>query len=273
MVFLPGTDRSVCEMEDVMKIDTQIVDRYLSGKPLLTGEEDRIPLDQSALEMDRREVVAELKTRTLASLQQFPSFNPALFQALFPALDICQKRLHVHLLVGSSDLCRTAKSDASFDVFIDLIQAANRTRIVSQMMYLILHTLHYEFARHCLLIHWPDSGRSYHERLDHLCFVEGLATYLAWNENAADYRFYTDRYEQKKEQAFGLLYHAFQIDDAKVQEQILSAPSDIPFWNQFWVSASLFYLDDLYRSTGSDGLQSFCTQGGRHFVETIFDLN
>ena len=35
MVFLPGTDRSVCEMEDVMKIDTQIVDRYLSGKPLL----------------------------------------------------------------------------------------------------------------------------------------------------------------------------------------------------------------------------------------------
>lgn len=64
MVFLPGTDRSVCEMEDVMKIDTQIVDRYLSGKPLLTGEEDRIPLDQSALEMDRREVVAELKTRT-----------------------------------------------------------------------------------------------------------------------------------------------------------------------------------------------------------------
>ena len=78
MVFLPGTDRSVCEMEDVMKIDTQIVDRYLSGKPLLTDEEDRIPLDQSALVMDRREVVAELKTRTLASLQQFPSFNPAL---------------------------------------------------------------------------------------------------------------------------------------------------------------------------------------------------
>ena len=103
--------------------------------------------------------------------------------------------------------------------------------------------------------------------------IEGLATYLAWNENAADYRFYTDRYEQKKEQAFGLLYHAFQIEDAKVQEQILSAPADIPFWNQFWVSASLFYLDDLYRSTGSDGLQSFCTQGGRHFVETIFDLN
>ncbi len=90
MVFLPGTDRSVCEMEDVMKIDTQIVDRYLSGKPLLTDEEDRIPLDQSALVMDRREVVAELKTRTLASLQQFPSFNPALFQALFPALGICQ---------------------------------------------------------------------------------------------------------------------------------------------------------------------------------------
>ena len=94
MAFLPGTDRSVCEMEDVMKIDTQIVDRYLSGKPLLTDEEDRIPLDQSALVMDRREVVAELKTRTLASLQQFPSFNPALFQALFPALGICQKRLH-----------------------------------------------------------------------------------------------------------------------------------------------------------------------------------
>src|SRR5699024_4334039 len=68
MVFLPGTDRSVCEMEDVMKIDTQIVDRYLSGKPLLVDEEDRIPLDQSALVMDRREVVAELKTRTLASL-------------------------------------------------------------------------------------------------------------------------------------------------------------------------------------------------------------
>ena len=30
MAFLPGTDRSVCEMEDVMKIDTQIVDRRRS---------------------------------------------------------------------------------------------------------------------------------------------------------------------------------------------------------------------------------------------------
>lgn len=255
-----------------MQIDSHIVDRYLNGDPLFTKEDDWMPIEKIPTDLNRQEVSAELKTRMLDSLARFPSFNHALFMALFPTLDHTLEKVNVHLVVSTRQLFHMAKRDQTIDLFIDLIQAANHTHIVSQMLYLILYSLHSAIAKHCLQERWTIQEDSYQKRLNHLCFIEGFATYLAWNEDAANYRFYTDRYEQKKERAFGLLYHAFQTTDTVIQEKIFTSRTAIPFWNQFWTTAPLFYIDDIYRSDSIDGVRALYEQGWSHFVETIFAM-
>ncbi len=255
-----------------MNIDTHIIERYINGQPPYAKEDAWMPIERVDLAANRQEVAAELMKRTRALCAQFPTFNAALFHALFPQLETTLSHIDVILLVGSKELCHLHHDKTRCVLFLDLIRAADMTHIVSQMMYLIHNALHYEIAKHCLLSAYPDDVNDFIQRLNHLCFIEGFATYLSWNAHAADYRLFTDRYEAQKIQAFGMLHQALSIEDASLQKAILAALPSLPFWEQFPTIAALFYLDDCYRSEGESGLCRLYAQGWEQFTQTMFAL-
>lgn len=254
-----------------MQIDTHIIDQYLTDKPL-NLESFPFPIDRCPLDPHRKEVVLELKNRTKRSLTDFPNFNKDLYTTLFPSFPKYLENTRIILLVGSKHFFRKFVLDQNQYYVIDLIQCANMTSIVSQMMYLILHTLHYEMTCSYLKHVHPFHAPSYKAFLNYHSFIEGFATYLSWNEQAKDYHLYTDHYDQAREKAFGTLYETYFIDSPNIQQTILHSLSKLSFWDQFTTISALFYIDDIYREHGKDGLRHLYLEGWSQWIETIFAL-
>ena len=255
-----------------MQIDTQMIDQYLDDLPL-SYNKDFLMTEVLKPDKNRKEVVFELRNRLQDALAQFPSFNRSLFYQLFPNMDTSLDSYHIIFIVGSNQFYKTYVTDRSTSIVIDLIQCANMTHIVSQMMYLILHTLHYEIAHSLILAQYPlPKACRYTDWLNHLSFVEGFASYLSWNEDAEQYKFHAQRYELQKEKAFAMLLDAFYINSEEIQREIIASMPDLPFWSQFPVTASIFYIDDLFRSSGERKISSLYKQGWDTWIQTIYAI-
>lgn len=256
-----------------MEIQTTIIDNYLQGKPLCTKEDVWLFSNEPKADQRRKEVVEELKRQAVCTFSSFPTYNAPLFYQLFPSIHSNLSNFVIQLIVGSNTFYRkVTMKDKTYLVF-DLIQCANMTPIVSQMMYLLLHTLHYEIAKTLLLTDYPlPLNSSYTAHLNHLSFIEGFAYYLSWNSDADHYRFHDDHYEQQKEKAFGSLLNAFEVTSVSLQNAILTSLPKLSLWDQFPATAALFYIDDCYRSEGIDAITHLYQRGWTSWIQTIFDL-
>lgn len=257
-----------------MNIDTHIADRFLNRETNIQEEDKWLFPSLRTADGRRTEVVVELKKRTLRCIENFPSFNRSLFTGLFPQLREKQKEITVHLVVGSSAATYKVHNEQGIHLIIDLLQVADLTPIVSQMMYVIENYLHFETALYCIeTVHGkPQAQMDYQSMLNYQAFTQGLATYLAWNGDNNTYCFSQPKYEETRERSFGMLYEAFQTKDPLLQRKILASLPKLSFWNQFPMISVLFYLDDQYHENGNQGIITFYQNGWEHVISSIFEL-
>ena len=217
----------------------------------------------------RKDVVKELCSQLEDIVEEFPTFNPKLWMALFPDMGKKLEDVRIIAVVGCKENRLLVQEDETL-IFIDLIHIADYTRIVSQMVYVLQNYVTFELARLCIRRDFPIHSRKYMDLLNHLTFTNGLTNYLAWNEDCAQYRFYMEKYEPRKEKAFGLLAQAMEVENKALQHKILISSTSGDFWNQFPAVAGMFYFDDIYRDLGKDGIQLLYRHGPKSFIQTIF---
>lgn len=254
-----------------MQYNDSIINAYLEGRPI--SKEKLYPYIKNYHTPDskRKDVVKELNQQLQSITEKFPVFNTHLWSLLFHDMDDALDKIHICPVVGGDTLSTQCVKGEEVYLFIDLICVADYTRIVSQMTYILKNHLMYEVTRLCILKKYPLDSKHYASLLDTSAFVHGLSYYLSWNESCSNYKFYTDAYDLRKEQAFGLLLQAMNVDNKAMQHKILLHIRSGDLWNQFPAAAGMFYFDDIYRELGEKGICQLFERGPKGFVKHIYE--
>lgn len=256
-----------------MMIHDEAIQQYVKDKPIPNFIYKVYPM-QPAGQPDpkRKEVVMELFSRILPIINEHSFFNIELCRKLFDHYDKVLDTFHFHFLVHAPkgyDFYTKHTKDTTH-IYIDLIQIADHTPIVSQMMYILEH----EISRICLdtylsktLENAPDS---YVDKLDYEAFKEGFVELLSWNDSIHTYRFNDESYELHKQKAFGTLYELIQIKQPNEQSKVLFYLNQASFWERYTCIAGMFYLYDIFIDYGTDKLCEVYQKGFHNFIKTIF---
>ncbi len=246
-----------------MNIDTHLIRRYLNDEPLYSAEEAWIYRNADPVDQKRHDVVQELCRQLLD--RRWPCFNHALYEALFPSLDTIVKETEIILIAAASDVPTYIRMhEGKAYLIIDLIQVANLTRIVAAMMHVIDNFICLETAMRCIAAEWPVSALSYTEKLDWICFRQGLANWLAWGEDSTVYQFP----KGAKEHASALFKEAYQVSDPTLQHFILSRFPALPFWEQFPTVHGMFCFHEAFLRGGKPAICALYQKGWRSFGES-----
>ena len=253
-----------------MHYNDSIIQAYRNDQPI--SKEKLYPNIKNYHKPDtkRKDIVNELNKQLQHIVEQFPVFNAHLWSLLFHDMDDVLDHIYICPVVGSDTLSTQCTKKEDIYLFIDLICVANYTRIVSQMTYILKNHIMYEITRICILKKYPLHSNNYASLLDASAFIHGLSYYISWNEACMKYKFYTEAYEKRKEQAFGLLAQAMQVDNKAMQHKILLHIRTGDLWNQFPAAAGMFYFDDVYRELGNKGIYQLFEKGPKGFVKHIF---
>ena len=257
-----------------MKYEPSMILAFLDDKDLQKEENSWMLSQYKQPDPKRKDIVRELMTQLEVITEEFPTFNAPLWNLLFPDMDKIIDRITIVPLVGCENAGnRMERRDDMIYFFIDLINIADMTRIVSQMVYVLQNYLTFEIAKLCIHEDYPLTSRKYVDLLNHLTFTNGLANFLSWNENCSSYKFTSEKYEPRKEAAFGMLASAMEIENKALQHKILMAAVSNDFWNQFPCVAGMFYFYDIYQDLGKDGIALLYRHGPKNFIHTIFHTN
>lgn len=112
---------------------------------------------------------------------------------------------------------------------------------------------------------------TYKEKMAFLFFDEGLAHFLAMNQDAKVYNWTSEENLQRKRKALQQFSEALQEEDNKIQNHLLIAACSGSFWNKFACIAGMFQWADIYLKSGIAGLTQAYHAGWRAFAETEQD--
>ena len=141
-----------------MLYDNRIAAAFLEGRPVT--EEKHFYLLQEYKEADpkRRDIVQELDSQLESIVEEFPTFNKELFEAVFPNYREQLKTVCIMAVVGTKEN-RIVKSEEGLCILIDLIHIADYTRIVSQMTYILQNYLTFELSKYLIQKQFPVRSR------------------------------------------------------------------------------------------------------------------
>lgn len=223
----------------------------------------------------RKDVVLELHSQLLPILQQHSLFNISIMKQLDTSFEIFLNNVHIHLVVNAPkpyDIYTFMDNQNEFHMYIDFIQIADQTPIVSRMMFIIQN----QISEQCYLTYLKKqikaSSQDYLLNLNYQSFIYGFSTLLSWSNDIEKYTFQKPEYDQRKQQAFGMLMESIQIQELNKQAQILKFLEDASFWDQFTNVAGMFYLYDMYLEDGLDALKEIYKLGYTNFIQGIFQI-
>lgn len=256
-----------------MNIQTTVIDQYLSDEPIQFDYHLVYPENSTLMQVyiARKEVVKELQTQLLKKLGGNNLYNSELCKKIFTNFDTVASSIHLHLLVGapkSHDIYTQRKGDETH-VYIDLIQIADETNVIKEMLYLIMHELTKITVRKCIQKEFNDTMQ-FHDKLNYMTFYQGLCEYLSWNENYQKYKLDHTRYSDKRMDSMFLLHHAFQEEAIPLQNTLLQHVENASLWQQFTTVTGLFYFFDLMKNEGEEAFIECCQKGDKDFLQEVF---
>lgn len=258
-----------------MNLHDEIIHQYVHNQPFEDALFSIYPIKQAFHTPDpkRKDIVIELHRQVYESLQKGIVFQSELCQFMDKAWDSFLQQVHLHLVIDapkSYDFYVVYDEQEAFHIYIDLIQIADHTPIVQQMMFLIQN----QISEHCILAFLKKQhscfSQDYLTLLNHHTFIYGMASLLSWGPNIDEFPFQQPTYDERKEQAFGMLFEASQITEPLQQQQLLKFVGKVSFWKQFTRVAGMFYIYDTYLELGGDGVYNLYKKGYQNFTQDIF---
>ena len=132
-------------------------------------------------------------------------------------------------------------------------------------MHVIDNFICLETAMRCIAAEWPVSALSYTEKLDWICFRQGLANWLAWGGEGQHGLSVSERREGT---CLGLVQGAYQVSDPTLQHFILSRFPALPFWEQFPIVHGMFCFHEAFLRGGKPAICALYQKGWRSFGES-----
>lgn len=254
-----------------MYIADSIIHAYLQKQELQTAPDHPLMEHSGIPQSNRQDVVKELLKHLHTFCDTFPVFNAPLWNLMFPAWKESFDHILLLPVVGTFPHGNYVfQKEEQLIIQIDLLYIADFTRILSQMVYIMNNYLTKELALIAIQTAFPYKGTTSEELLDYRTYAYGFANFLSWNESCDAYVFHLDKYEEKKIRSFSALYQLACSQDQKLKKFFLTRLSQIDFWEQFPDIAGMFYLNDIYREQGIDGLLKVYHNGYPDFVSHIF---
>lgn len=257
-----------------MILHDDIIHCFVHDKPLDPTEYQVYPkpVIPSMKDVKRKDIVMELHSHILPIILDHHIFNSDILQKLVPNYNIILSNIHVHVWVHAPkpyDIYQVLQGD-EIHIYIDLLQIADQTPIVSRMVYILKHELSKICCNVCMNTVNKTSTKEYLTNLNEDAFYHGFALVLSWNEDITNYNFQNTMYEKYKEKAFGMLFEAMQTTNSDQQSNILQFLHNAPFWERFTQIAGMFYLYDIFMEFGVDGFVEIYQNQADHFIQSIF---
>lgn len=257
-----------------MIVHDEVIRQFIEDKAINESVYAGYPAAPQTTKADpkRKDIVMELHSRILPVLKENRFYNHTLCRELEKSYDEILNRMHVHLMVNAPsgfDIYHTV-SDFQDHIFIDLIQIADHTPIVTEMTYILMHHISRLCMRSCIKKRGLPVPESYLDHLDREAFIEGFSLLTAWNEDIQTYPFHKPSYDSRKEHAFGYLSVFIQEEDPLRQKDILNYLKQASFWDACTAIGGMFYLFDIYREEGIQRLISIYEKGYKGFITSIF---
>lgn len=267
-----------------MNINRDIVDDYLSGKPLqecahqwvfhaiVDGRylAEEVPVD-SRTTIQRAVDLLEEK------LSAFHPFNGKLWDAFFPDWQTTIETTTVFLVVGCPEpydaMTRTAPSGNEVLLF-DVNRMMKYVDGPDALALLLRQMLTHECTHTCLHRRYPlpDSASSFLKRLQYVCFDEGTAHFLSFREDVRQEAWTSGENLRRKEHAHTMLRQAVLCHDPDQQTALLQQADTGDFWDKFGAIAGMFaFADALGKSDKkSDALSGLYDRGPADFLPEFF---
>lgn len=254
-----------------MQLDDTLIQAFLNQKALREQANFWMITSFEEPDIKRKDIVVELLHRLHTIIDEFPTFNATLWNALFVNQKTLVDTITICPIVGSKDtMGRVEQQDDQIYIIIDLLQTANYTQIVSQMEYVLQNYIANEVAKLCIRADFPLLANDYLSLLNQNTFMFGLSNFLSWGEDVEHYKFHIEKYEPYKERSFGILAHALEVSDNKTQTKLLYVIHNASFWDQFPSVAGMFYFDDTYKEYGLEGIVKLYRKGPTSFIQIMF---
>lgn len=263
-----------------MQINREIVDDCLSGKP---PQEWRQQWVFHAI-VEGRYLVEEVAPARHAALRQaadlleqqlagFCPLNRRLWDLLLPAWPAITATRTVFLVAGCPAPydAMTRVSPLGTEVLLfDLNRLLTYTEDPQRLTPLLRAMLTHECAHTCLHRDYPvpPETAAYHDRLQYLCFDEGLAHFLSFQEDIAAVNWNGDAFPQRRAGARARLQEAVRCDTGERQAAFLEqADTGASFWEKFGAIAGMFAWADAF---GADAMAALYRRGPQGFLPAFF---
>lgn len=264
----------------LLKVDAGIVEQYLQGRPSQQYSDSWVfhsiedgqclfedPDQESAL------IISQMNEEIQRLLDPFVPYNSELWGALFPQAEKRLQNVVIHLVVGCPPpydaMVRNGPNHCEAIIF-DLFRLSRYTDAGHRVSEIIRKILTHECTHMLLHQDFPESeARTYQDKMDFLLYDEGLAHFLAINENVNHYDWNGSASQGRRRKAFHDFILAYKEEDPFRQKQKLTDGCTGSSWKKFACIAGMFLFADVYLSDRAQGLRRLYEQGWYGFSKQI----
>ncbi|MDF2910752.1 MAG: hypothetical protein K0Q56_1633 [Sporolactobacillus laevolacticus] len=263
-----------------MIVNTEIVQQYLIGKSSNDYSDSWIfhSIEEGQYLFEEPDpgqipIITQMVEEIQTQLDPFVPFNQDLWDTLFPMTASRLQKVTIQLVVGCPSpygaMVRTAP-DGSETIIFDLIRMSYYKSAQNDVSEIIRKMLTHECAH--LLLHqdYPESeANTYREKLSYLLFDEGLAHFLAMDEQVNNYDWTSSETLERKDKAFHDFSEAYKEENPDQQKQNLINACAGAFWDKFACIAGMFRFAEIYQMNRRAGIKYAYQKGWIDFSNDL----
>lgn len=266
-----------------MRVNKNTINDYLEGKEI--NEWDNQWIFHSLVEKeyliqtvaeDKKDLIEEATNLLENELTNFKPYNKEIWDMIFPNWKTFISGLSIYLIVGCPnpyDAMVRVSPEGEEVMIIDINRMLSYGDSVDELLHTIKNLLTHEYAHLCIHKDYPmlDTTSSFCDKLQYLCFDEGIAHLLSCNDNIKNVNWLDNDRLRKKENAYRMLKNA--ICSNKRHEELLEKADTGAYWDKYGSISGLFGIIEKFVESNYDynSILEVYKNGPKKFLLDIFN--
>ena len=243
-----------------MKLNTEIIDEYLSNKSINNMKEHWIfksivpgkhmyeePLEKN---YNRLRNIYEM---LLKSLEDFKPLNLPLWEQFFGKYNALSEDVTIYIIVGSPnpyDAMVRQDKEGNKCIIFDLERIRSYSKNNDKILEIIMNLITHEVAHIYINKKYqsPSIEDSIYENLRYIVFNEGIAHFLSFDKDVLSIDWHTKEMIERKEKAYSILLNEMKNNSKDGKDEILARAVSGKYWDKFGAISGLFAIVDYYNN-------------------------
>lgn len=228
-----------------------------------------------AVSEDKKETIRRATELLEKELINFNPYNKEIWDILFPEWKAITSNMTIYLVVGCPnpyDAMDRVCPEGEEVIIFDINRMLNYVDKLEDLIAIIKNLLTHEYAHTCVHNDYQiiDASASFHDKLQYICFDEGFAHFLSFNESIRSINWLDNNMLEKKNNAFEQLKSALCSNEN--YEELLEEANAGTFWSKYGAISGLFGIADKFTESNNsnDSLLEIYKRGPEEFLLDIF---